>query len=587
MISSGGGEERYVFTWPGKSEAIRLANSPITKTLRPCRAKSVDFDSTSNIYIEGDNLDALKILRETYLGKIKLIYIDPPYNTGKDFVYKDNFIQTSNSYHIINGDYDQFGNKLLINPETNGRFHTNWLDMIYSRLLLSKDLLSENGIMFISIDDNELGNLIKICNEIFGEHNHLVTLIWNKQHSQQQGIFKKYHEYVLVYARNSNLITNISGGDGTIEAGAQKKISKANPESTFNFPAGVRFDAPDGTCITGTYGDSEKSTIKSGKLIAFAGKTVEPVTISAGWTQKNQMKAFFAGETVFDSKGQQVTDFFFNSTGKLKCTKKRSKITPPSILPEYGMVSEQTTKLDKLMGGHYFDTPKPVEMIKNFISWFVNNNEIVLDFFAGSSTTAQSILQLNSEDGLDRHFILVQLPEPVQINTLNNNFKTISEIGLERIRRVGKALKTNQTTIDGTSLDVGFRVFKIDSSNMEDIYYTPKDLKKESLISSLNNIKNGRTGEDLLFQVMLELGIELSAKIAKTQIDGKEVFDVDDGYLIACFSNDVTDEIVTQIAKKKPRHAVFRDSSMADDSVAINFEQIFKTYSPNTDTKVL
>lgn len=239
------------------------------------------------------------------------------------------------------------------------------------------------------------------------------------------------------------------------------------------------------------------------------------------------------------------------------------------------------------MGGHYFDTPKPVEMIKNFISWFVNNNEIVLDFFAGSSTTAQSILQLNSEDGLDRHFILVQLPEPVQINTLNNNFKTISEIGLERIRRVGKALKTNQTTIDGTSLDVGFRVFKIDSSNMEDIYYTPKDLKKESLISSLNNIKNGRTGEDLLFQVMLELGIELSAKIAKTQIDGKEVFDVDDGYLIACFSNDVTDEIVTQIAKKKPRHAVFRDSSMADDSVAINFEQIFKTYSPNTDTKVL
>lgn len=582
------GSERYVFTWPGKTEAQHLANTIITKTLRPCIDESVDFDTTQNVFIEGDNLDALKLLRETYLGKIKMIYIDPPYNTGSDFIYCDNFAMGNKEYQEISGDYDQYGNRLVQNTTQNGKFHTNWLNMMYSRLFLAKELLSDDGVIFISIDDNELGNLIKLCDEIFNERNHLSTLIWNKQHSQQQGVFKRYHESILVYAKNSEAISNIEGGSGVIEAGAQKKISKANPESEFEFPAGVRFDAPDGTCISGTYGDSEKSTIVSGRLIAQNGKTLEPVVISAGWTQKNQMKSFFKGEDVFDSKGQRVTEFYFNSAGKLKCTKDRSKITPSSLLPEYGMVSEQTAQLDKLMGGHYFDNPKPINMIKDFISWFVKGNEIVLDFFAGSSTTAHAVMQINSEDGGQRRFIMVQIP--ALIDSANEaykaGFKTISDVSKERIRRAGTQLK-EATSEFGSLLDFGFRVFKVDSSNMSDIFYHPTAMKKDLLEFSMDNIKPNRSGEDLLVQVMLELGIELSAPIRKYTSNQKEVFDVDNGYLIACFDENVDEHLITEIANKKPMHAVLRDSSMANDSVAINLDQIFKTYSPNTKIRIL
>lgn len=607
-----GMQERYQFTWPDKKKSVVLANQPIAKTLRLERDKSVGRDGTSgsidteNIYIEGDNLDALKLLQETYLGKVKLIYIDPPYNTGSDFVYEDDYSQNTGEYLDNSGQFDDQGNRLVKNLETNGRFHTDWLNMIYPRIRIAKDLLTDDGVIFISIDDNEQQNLKKICDEIFGEDNILSILIWNKQHSQQQGIFKKYHEYVLVYCKSKDNFANINGGEGTIEAGALKKISKANPISNFEFPAGTRFDAPDGTEFSGTYGKEETVTVIKGRMIAQQGKLAENVILAAGWTQRNQMISYFSGEETIDSKGQLVTEFFFNSSGKLKCTKQRSAITPPSILPEYGTVSEQTKQLNTLMGGNYFDMPKPVNMIKDFINWFCANNDIVLDFFSGSATTAHAVMQLNAEDGGHRKFIMVQLPEPCPKDkeAYKAGYATIAEIGRERIRRAGQRIlseisqksqsnegllieREREQTHSVRGLDVGFRVFRVDSSNMNDVYYRPKDLRQEELIKCTDNIKEGRAQEDLLFQVMLDLGVLLSSKIEETVIADKKVFSVADGYLIACFDSEITDETVKAIAQKKPSYAVFRDSGMANDSVLTNFEQIFETYSPKTKRMVL
>lgn len=588
----GEGEERYQFTWPDKRAANRLANTPTTMTLRPCREESVDFDHTQNLYIEGDNLDVLKALRETYLGKVKMIYIDPPYNTGNDFVYNDDFAQSRDEFEETSGLFDAEGNQTIDpmqrNTESNGRFHTDWLNMIYPRLKVARDLLSDDGVIFISIDDNEDYNLRKICDEIFGENNCITALIWNKQHSQQQGIFKKYHESILVYAKSIINVKNISGGSGIIEAGAQKKISKSNPESPFTFPAGVRFDAPDNTVIVGTYGDAEKSTVTKGRLCALNGFTTEPVTIIAGWTQKNQMISYFKGETVYDTKGQLVTEFFFNSAGKLKCTKNRSKITPPTILPLYGMVSEQTEALDKLMDGHYFDMPKPIMMLVNFISWFAKERDLILDFFSGSATTAHAVMQLNAKDGGNRKFIMVQLPEKTdeKSEAYKAGYKNICEIGKERIRRAGqKIIEENKDEEGIEKLDTGFRVLKLDSSNMEQVYYTPQEFTMQSLFSE--NVKADRTGEDLLFQVMLDLGIELSAKIETRQIAGKTVYLVDDNYLVACFDRDVTEAAIKEIAELHPVYFVMRDASAANDNVIDNFEQIFRHYSPDTNCRII
>ena len=482
---------------------------------------------------------------------------------------------------------------MVQNTESNGRFHTDWLNMIYPRLKVAKDLLADDGVIFISIDDNEVENLQKICNEVFGDVNYLASLIWNKQHSQQQGVFKKYHETILVYAKSSFNIRNISGGSGIIEAGAQKKISKANPASEFNFPAGVRFDAPDGTVIEGTYGDAEKSTIIKGRLQAINGLTTEEVTISAGWTQKNQMTAFFKGEQVYDTKGQLVTSFYFNSAGKLKCTKERSKITPPSILPLYGMVSEQTTALDSLMGGHYFDMPKPVNMMIDFARWFSNESDIILDFFSGSATTAHAVMQLNAEDGGNRRFIMVQLPELTdeKSEAYKAGYKNICEIGKERIRRAGRKIKEENASKEGIErLDVGFRVLKLDESNMADVYYTPADTPIQTTLAFdalVDNIREGRTAEDLLFQVLPECNLPLSSKIEEREIHGKKVFAVNDGYLVACFDNDINEAVITAIAKEKPYYFVMCDRSIATDNVADNFDQIFNAYSKETVRRIL
>jgi len=588
-----GPQERYHLNWPGKREALLTANAPIAKTLRPCREESVDFDTTRNLFIEGDNMDALKLLQENYLGKVKMIYIDPPYNTGKDFIYCDNFAVNAETYKAQSNQEDDAGNRLVANTEANGRFHSAWLSMIFGRLRLSKNLLSDDGVIFISIDDYEASSLKKLCDEIFGPQNFICSLIWNKQHSQQQGLFKKYHEYVLLYAKNASAHKNISGGDGVIEAGALKKISKANPASEFTFPAGVRFDALDGFELTGTFGDSEQVTVVNGRFRAESGVTSESVTLSAGWTQKEQMKAYFDRKEVIDTKGQKVLEFYFSSTGKLKCRKERSKITPPTLLPLYGMVSEQTAHIASLFGKPVFDNPKPVQMIRDFISWFVREDDIVLDFFAGSATTCEAVLA----EAPNARYIAIQLPADVDSSSeagkaaLSLGLKTICDIGKERIRRVGSRLSAAAASGESeyTKIDIGFRVLKVDTSNMADVYYAPDALDKANLDLFVDNIKPDRTSEDLLFQVLLDWGVDLALPIQKETIQGKDVFFVDQNALAACFDNTggVDEGFVKELAKKQPLRVVFRDAGFKSDSVKINVEQIFKLISPSTEIKCI
>ena len=581
------GDECYDFTWVGKKQAMVEANRPIRKTLRPCKEESVDWENTENLYIEGDNLDVLKLLQESYLNKIKMIYIDPPYNTGNDsFIYPDDYKTNKDQYDEEVGAIDESGYRMFKNTKDKGRFHSSWCSMMYSRLKLARNLLTDDGVIFISIDDNEVDNIKKICSEIFGEYNFIASLIWNKQHSQQQGLFKRYHESILVYSKDIKNLKNICGGEGIIDAGALKKISSANPESEFNFPAGVRFEAKDGTSITGTFGDSEKVTVKKGTLLCKNGKTAEPVILSAGWTQKNQMIAFFNGEEVYDTKGQKVLEFYFSSTGKLKCKKERTRITPPTILPEYGMVSEQTEALSSLMNCHAFDMPKPVEMIKDFCQWFLNKDSIILDFFSGSATTAHAVMQLNAEDGGKRKFIMVQLPEVCdeKSEAYKAGYTNICEIGKERIRRAGKKIVEETGKQD---LDIGFRVLKLNESNMKDVYYAPADYNQSMLDKMTSNIKEDRTPEDLLYACMLEWGLELSLPHKVENIAGYNVHIVNDGDLIACFDNRISEEAIKQIADKKPLRAVFRDSSFASDAARVNVGEIFKLKSPNTTIKVI
>ena len=584
-----GPQERYHLNWPGKKEALLTANAPIAKTLRPCREESVDFDTTENLFIEGDNLDALKLLQETYLGKVKMIYIDPPYNTGKDFIYSDNFAESAEEYLLDSGQKDEEGNRLVTNTDSNGRFHSDWLSMMYSRLKLARNLLKNDGVIFISIDDYENDNLKKLCDEIFGEKNYLSSLIWDKQHSQQQGLFKRYHEYVLVYAKFVESHENIKCGEGIIDAGALKKISKANPASQFTFPAGVRIEAEDGVEFSGTYGDSEQVSVVDGKLLAFGNITQHQVTLTAGWTQKEQMKQYFQGKDVYDSKGQKVIEFYFTSTGKLKCKKERSTITPSTILPKYGMVSAQSKALSTLMDGTFFDNPKPVEMIKTFCKWFTKD-DIILDFFAGSATTAHAVMQLNAEDNGKRKFIMVQLPEACdeKSEAFKAGYPTIAEISKERIRRAGKKIKEENSTT-ASDLDTGFRVLKVDSSNMANVFYSPDTVEQSQLDLHTDNIKEDRSSEDLLFQVLLDWGVDLTLPITKETIDNREVFFVDDNALAACFekSGNITEDFCKELARRQPLRVVFRDSGFKDDSVKINVEQIFKLMSPHTDLKTI
>ena len=606
-----GNEERYQFTWPDKKKSVLLANAPINKTLRPCREESVDFDTTENLYIEGDNLEVLKLLQETYLGKIKMIYIDPPYNTGSDFVYEDDFAQSTDEYLANSGQYDEDGNRMVQNTESNGRFHTDWLNMICPRIRLAKDLLSDDGLIVISIDDNEYKNMRNICDEVLGECNFVACVVWQKIHSIKNDAkyFSENHEYALIYAKSISKI-RIHLLPRTDEMNSRYK----NPDND-----------PRGPWQSGDLVASGERS--NGHFFVTSPKTGKQFDVPQGkhwvYSQDNLIRLVEDNQVWFGEDG--------NSFPRKKrfLSDVQDGRTPNTLwlAEEVGHNQTATRELKALFDDEKcFDFPKPVAYIEQFVRVISDRDSVVLDFFSGSATTAHAVMQLNAEDGGHRKFIMVQLPEATdeKSEAYKAGYKTICEIGKERIRRAGaKINKENERLKDvpllkddkdiqlfnsiaqnghdavertksafercdvSHSLDTGFRVLKCDTSNMKEVYYNPAEYEA-SLFSSLeDNIKEDRTPEDLLFQVMLDLGVLLSSKIEETSIAGKKVFNVEDNYLIACFDSDVTEETITAIAKQKPYYFVMRDSSMASDSVATNFDQIFATYSPDTVRKVL
>ncbi len=581
-----GQQERYQFTWPGKREAMRIANTPTNMTLRPDRESSVDFDNTGNLYIEGDNLEVLKLLREDYLGKVKMIYIDPPYNTGNDFVYEDDFSQTAGEFRDKSGMFDEDGNMILqnyeVNSESNGRFHTDWLNMIYPRLKVARDLLTEDGVIFISIDDNEVENLRKVCDEVFGERNFIAQLIWERAYSPKNDarFISNSHDYVIMFAKN---IDNYVIGrlDRTDEANARYQNPDNDPRGVWK-PSDLSVKTYNAECDY--------------PITTPTGRIIEP---PAGRCWRLSKKAFF--ERLQDNR------IWFGSDGNsVPCIKrfltelKYDGMAPTSILfyKEVGHSQEGAKEVVSLFGDKgVFDGPKPVRLLQRLITLAnLKDDSIVLDFFSGSATTAHALMKTNLEKGTDRKFILVQLPEKVSDKKKDQGYGTICEIGKERIRRAGKKILEELATkkaenglfdkeSEPTRLDVGFRVLKLDTSNMQDVYYTPEDSSAATLFD--DNVKPDRTPEDLLFQVMLEYNLPLSAKIERKTIAGKEVFSVNDDYLIACFDENVNETVITEVAKRKPLYFIMRDSSLSSDQVADNFEQIFNAYSKDTIRRIL
>lgn len=584
-----GKEERYQFTWPDKKKSILAANAPISDTLRPCREESVDFDNTQNLYIEGDNLAVLKLLQETYLGKIKMIYIDPPYNTGNDFVYNDDFAESADEYLAHSGQFDEEGNRLVANTESNGRFHTDWLNMLYSRLKLAKDLLTDDGVIFISIDENEVHNLRKVCDEIFGELNFISQLGWQKVYSpkNQARYFSNDYEFILCYCKDINHFS-LRMLPRTAEMNARYK----NPD---NDPRG---DWKPGDCV----GSGERKNGYYDVISPITGKVFN-VPQGKHWVYAPEtMKQLLDDNRIYFGKDGNA----FPAVKQFLCDVSGRRASSLLMYEDYGhtdMAKKDLIKLFQDLVKVPFDTPKPVKLIKMLSILGSGDNDIILDFFSGSATTAQSIFELNAEDtNSNRKFILIQLPEPLENNegAAKIGLHTISDVGKERIRRAGTKIKATIPVTDTlgkeasdrfsdikSKLDTGFRVLKLDSSNMKDVYYTPEEYEMSLLDTFSDNIKEDRTPEDLLFQVMLDLGVLLSSKIEEITICGKKVFNVADGFLYACFDSNVSEETITAIAKKKPYYFVMRDSSMANDSVATNFDQIFATYSPDTERKVL
>lgn len=577
--------ERYQFTWPDKSKAILLANSPINATLRPCREDSVDFDNTQNLYIEGDNLDVLKCLKETYLHKVKMIYIDPPYNTGNDFVYEDDFAQSSEEYLANSGQFDEQGNRMFTNAESNGRFHTDWLNMIYPRLKVARDLLTDDGVIFISIDDNEVENLRKVCDEVFGEQNFVDCLHWKKK-KQPSFLAKhtaKVMEYVIVYAKNTFKLEKLSVEK--VSDSNKKVININNKISSRIFKPGVRVKSEEQTGIikAGVYTGRSMDVEYKNDIYYENGRTTNEVEVVSKFSDsQSNIDTFIQKDLLYITK-----NFLLRRDVGEEAAEKRKSITD-LLLNDYGDNQESDKEFLELFDKKYFDYTKPIKLIYNLVKSNFTEEGIILDFFSGSATTAHAVMQLNSEDGGNRKFIMVQLPEKTdeKSEAFKAGYKNICEIGKERIRRAGKKIK-KESPLTTQDLDTGFRVLKLDSTNMQDIYYSPKDISQADLFSQVDNVKPDRTGEDLLFQVMLELGATLDSKIETTTVAGKTIYNVAEGYLVACFDPDVTDEVVKAIAQMLPAYAVLRDTSMKDDSTATNFEQIFKTYSPDTVTKIL
>jgi adenine-specific DNA-methyltransferase len=591
-----GPKERYQLNWPGKKEALLTANAPIAKTLRPCREESVDFDTTENLFIEGDNLDALKLLQETYLGKVKMIYIDPPYNTGKDFLYADDFAEATDDFLKKSGQKDEIGNRLEENLDTNGRFHSDWLSMMYSRLRLCRNLLKDDGVVFISIDHNENHNLRKLCEEVFGEENFLAELIWHLSSGPQAGHFTRSHESIIAFSKTKTELPFFKDKTGgTINHGALKKISAANPASEITFPKGSIRCEDLNVEFGDELGGSEKQYVVSGSLSFINGKLKEDVTLKAGWAMRNQVMQWLEGEETFDSKGQKVLRFYFNSQGILFYEKERGTTHPKTVISssEVGGTKAGGDEVKSLFGEKVMSFPKPVQLLK-FLSGLVchSSSDISLDFFAGSSTTAHAVMSLNAEDNGKRKFIMVQLPEACdeKSEAFKASYKTIAEISKERIRRAGTKIK--QENPEAKDLDIGFRVLKIDSSNMNEVHYTPDAVVKDDLFNQVEHIKIDRSAEDLLFQVMLESDVVLSLPISKRSIEGKDVYFVNESEygpcdLAACFEKDIDEALIKTLAAKAPLRVVFRDDGFISDSVKINVEQIFKQLAPATEIKVI
>lgn len=608
-----GKEERYQFTWPDKKKSMLLANAPINKTLRPCREESVDFDTTENLYIEGDNLEVLKLLQETYLGKIKMIYIDPPYNTGNDFVYEDDFAQNTDEYLANSGQFDEDGNRLVKNLDSNGRFHTDWLNMIYPRLKLAKDLLSDDGVIFISLDSNEIDNLIKLCNEVFGESNFVDCITWNKRvpKNDNNGI-GNIHEYILAYVKNSSykrqftmqkdgldeiydLLADLKRKKVPIEEaerqlkqlykvkGYDRGITLYNSLDDNYEPWGkINMSWPNADTFGPRYDVLHPITKKPTK-VPDRGWRWSEATFNENVDFNNIVPrydgSYVCGNIWFakDENTQPSSIKYLRDVGRMLL---RSIIS---------LKSDGGIEVEKIFEGKsFFPYPKPVALMRLLIDSLDEKEGIFLDFFSGSATTAHAVMQLNAEDDGNRRFIMIQLPEETgeKSEAYKAGYRNICEIGRERIRRAGQKIK-EEAGLTAQGLDIGFRVLKCDTSNMKDVYYSPTDFDMNLLDMMADNIKEDRTPEDLLFQVMLDLGVELSSKIEETTIAGKKVFDVADDFLIACFDKDVNEETIKAIAQKQPYYFVMRDSSLANDSVATNFEQIFASYSPDTVRKVL
>ena len=601
-----GKEERYEFTWPEKRKAIVEANIPINKTLRPIREDSQNFDITENLYIEGDNLEVLKLLRETYLGKIKMIYIDPPYNTGNDFIYNDDFTENEEEYKEKSGNYDEDGNRLFENTKSNGRFHTDWLNMIYPRLKLARDLLTDDGVIFISIDEKEQANLKKVCDEIFGMDNYLETfhlqVRYTNKSLNEKDNFQPVMEYIFIYTKNKyNFVPNkpfkeyeldkfkweikeLSEGQEIILGNKKVKIFKQTEyeiiEKKEDFINGLKDTWASGSILKGN---------TSGKFFdTYLSKRKEIDGLNVLYKVENIGDdglgyRYFTGP----KKETSIRGQFFSGVPiekKQELINGISRKYSPIInyydySPDFGNIRGE--------GGVAFNAgKKPVKMLKELLKIINSKEFICIDFFSGSSSTAHAVMQLNTEDGGNRKYIMVQLPEKTNKDSdaYKAGYKNICEIGKERIRRAAKKLKEENPN---SNFDDGFRVLRVDSSNMKDVYYKPEEFTQENLKMFESNIKEDRTGEDLLFQVMLDLGIELSSKIEEKYIQDNKIYDVGENFLLACFDENITEEVVTEIAKLKPIFAIFKEGNKLTDNILINFEEIFKTYSPDTKRRVL
>lgn len=586
-----GREERYQFTWPDKRQAILASNAPTSNTLRPCREESVCFDETENLYIEGDNLEVLKILQETYLNKIDLVYVDPPYNTGTDMIYFNNFELPNEEFKLLNSEVDDEGNIIKNNSGADGRIHTNWLNMMYSRLKLIRNLLTDKGCFVLAIDHNELSNTIKMCDEIFGESNRLgiVTVVHKPEGRNQEKFFGTSNEFALFYAKNKSVA---EFNKVAISENVRKQFTEHDSKGAYRLnnyrrdgggDANLKVNKPNFWYPIYVSKDLKEIVLEYNEEFI----EVFPITstgIKRTWkTKKSTLKERIdKGLIVADKKNgsYQIYEKYYE----------QQVIKTHWTETKYHAIHNGTNIIKNLLGKAYFDFPKSVFLIKDILKLITKKNSLILDIFSGSATTAHATMQLNAEDGGNRKFIMVQLPEETdeKSEAYKAGYKNICEIGKERIRRAGKKIIEENKDKEGIEdLDIGFRVLKMDSSNMKEVYYIPDQIEQSFLDSLEDNIKEDRSAEDLLFQVMLDLGVPLSSKIEREIIEGKEIFVVEEGYLIACFDKDINDETVKVIAKKEPYYAIFRDSSMASDSVATNFEQIFESISLQTVRKVI